>query len=39
MACGLPEVMVRLVEGPRRLGDDEIYNVDEAYNSKMLTER
>ncbi len=31
MACGLPEVMVRLVEGPRRLGDDEIYNVDEAY--------
>lgn len=31
MACGLPEVIVRLVEGPRRLGDDEIYNVDEAY--------
>lgn len=31
MTCGLQEAIVRLVEGPRRLGDDEIYNVDEAY--------
>lgn len=31
MTARLPEVIVRLVDGPRRLGDDEVYNADEAY--------
>ena len=31
MTTGIPEVIVRLVDGPRRLGDYEVYNADEAY--------